>query len=96
MTQATASSIDTIAAQATPPGRGGVGIIRISGPESARVAETLLGTLPKPRFAHYGPFYGEDGAVMDEGIALWFPDLTPSPGKMFWNFRATAAPSLWI
>lgn len=81
MTQATASNTDTIAAQATPPGRGGVGIIRISGPESSVVAKTLLGTLPQPRFAHYGPFYAEDGSVMDEGIALWFPGPNSFTGE---------------
>lgn len=80
MSQA-ASSNDTIAAQATPPGRGGVGIIRISGPESARLAEQLLGSLPKPRFAHYGPFYGEQGQVLDEGIALWFPGPNSFTGE---------------
>ena len=92
MTQATASSIDTIAAQATPPGRGGVGIIRISGPESARVAETLLGRLPKPRFAHYGPFYGEDRTVMDEGIALWFPGPNSFTGEYVLELQGHGGP----
>jgi len=45
---------DTIAAQATPPGRGGVGIVRISGPKAAEVAQAVLGTVPKARYAHYG------------------------------------------
>ena len=80
MTQA-AFSTDTIAAQATPPGRGGVGIIRISGPQSADLARQLLGTLPKPRYAHYGPFYGAEGEVMDEGIALWFPGPNSFTGE---------------
>jgi len=74
-------SIDTIAAQATPPGRGGVGIIRISGPKSALLAEQLLGVIPKPRYAHYGPFYSEDGGVMDEGIALYFPGPNSFTGE---------------
>ena len=80
MTQA-ASNFDTIAAQATPPGRGGVGIIRISGPKSSDLAQQLLGALPQPRFAHYGPFYAEDGSVMDEGIALWFPGPNSFTGE---------------
>ncbi|MDR5866559.1 tRNA uridine-5-carboxymethylaminomethyl(34) synthesis GTPase MnmE [Halomonas koreensis] len=62
---------DTIAALATPPGRGGVGIIRVSGPACRRLAEPLLGECPPPRQAHYGPFRGRDGMI-DEGIALFF------------------------
>ena len=65
--------VDTIAAQATPPGRGGVGIIRVSGPQSRSVAEAIVGHCPPPRFAHYGPFHGEDGSVLDMGLALYFP-----------------------
>ncbi|MEQ5803864.1 tRNA uridine-5-carboxymethylaminomethyl(34) synthesis GTPase MnmE [Halomonas sp. H10-9-1] len=63
---------DTIAALATPPGRGGVGIIRVSGPLSATLAEAMIGQCPAPRRAHYGPFRGEE-TVLDEGIALFFP-----------------------
>ncbi|WP_417596113.1 tRNA uridine-5-carboxymethylaminomethyl(34) synthesis GTPase MnmE [Oceanospirillum sp.] len=81
MTQSAAYTIDTIAAQATPPGRGGVGIIRVSGPKSALLAEQLLGVIPKPRYAHYGPFYNEDGGVMDEGIALYFPGPNSFTGE---------------
>ncbi|GAA0795658.1 tRNA uridine-5-carboxymethylaminomethyl(34) synthesis GTPase MnmE [Marinobacterium sediminicola] len=65
---------DTIAAQATPPGRGGVGIIRLSGPQALSIAEQLLGFVPKPRHAHYTPFTGEGGQVLDQGIALYFPN----------------------
>ncbi len=63
---------DTIAALATPPGRGGVGIIRVSGPLCATIAEAVVGHCPSPRHAHYGPFRGE-ATVIDEGIALFFP-----------------------
>ena len=57
---------DTIAAIATAPGRGGVGIIRVSGTLAATVAEKLLGLLPQPRYAHYGPFTAADGTVLDD------------------------------
>ena len=68
---------ETIIAQATPPGRGGVGIVRISGPGAASIACAMLGHLPRPRYAEYLPFRiaGQDGGshVIDHGIALYFP-----------------------
>ncbi len=67
------SHSDTIVAQATPPGRGGVGILRISGPKAAEVAQQVLGKLPRPRYADYLPFTEANGTVLDQGIALWFP-----------------------
>ena len=63
---------DTIAAIATPPGRGGVGIIRISGPRCQAIATSILGKVPQPRQAEYLPFIGEDSVVLDQGIALYF------------------------
>ena len=65
---------DTIVAQATPPGRGGVGILRISGPKAQEVAQAVLGKLPRPRYAEYLPFLANDGSTLDEGIALFFPN----------------------
>jgi tRNA modification GTPase len=62
---------DTIAALATPPGRGGVGIIRVSGPACRKIAEAMIGHCPAPRYAHYGPFRGPEGNI-DEGIAMLF------------------------
>lgn len=64
---------DTITAIATPPGRGGVGILRISGHDAKEVALAVLGKLPKPRHADYLPFRDTDGSTLDQGIALWFP-----------------------
>ncbi len=65
---------DTICAIATAPGRGGVGIIRVSGSKSVAIAEKILGFTPKARYAHYSPFKACDGTVLDEGIALYFPN----------------------
>ncbi|ALT00562.1 tRNA uridine-5-carboxymethylaminomethyl(34) synthesis GTPase MnmE [Lacimicrobium alkaliphilum] len=62
----------TIVAQATAPGRGGVGIVRVSGSRAAEVAEKLLGTLPPVRKAEYLPFYDLKGNIIDQGIALFF------------------------
>ncbi|MGJ8580870.1 MAG: tRNA uridine-5-carboxymethylaminomethyl(34) synthesis GTPase MnmE [Psychromonas sp.] len=63
---------DTIVAQATAPGRGGVGIVRVSGPDAEAVAEIILGKKPKVRYAEYLPFYDQDKQVLDQGIALLF------------------------
>ncbi len=64
---------DTIAAIATPPGRGGVGIVRLSGPQTAAIARAICGLEPRPRHAHYARFRAADGSVLDEGLLLWFP-----------------------
>lgn len=63
---------DTIVAQATAPGRGGVGIVRVSGPAAEQVAGIVLGKLPRVRYAEYLPFEDEQGQVLDQGIALLF------------------------
>lgn len=63
---------ETIVAQATAPGRGGVGIVRVSGPAAERVAEIVLGRLPRVRYAEYLPFRDEQGQPLDQGIALLF------------------------
>ena len=72
---------DTIAAQATAPGRGGVGIIRVSGPDALKVAREVLKIEPKPRNAHYGPFHDENDEVLDQGIALFFPNPNSFTGE---------------
>jgi tRNA modification GTPase len=64
---------DTIAAIATAPGRGGVGVIRISGADLKPLAEAIVGKLPLPRYATYANFKAADGAVLDQGLALYFP-----------------------
>lgn len=65
---------DTIVAQATPLGRGGVGIIRVSGPLAAKVAVSITGKSLRPRYAEYLPFVDHTGAELDQGIALFFPN----------------------
>ena len=65
-------SRDTIAAIATAQGRGGVGIVRVSGQLVKQIAEQMTGRELKPRYAHYGPFYAEQQQALDEGLALYF------------------------
>ncbi|WP_439242837.1 tRNA uridine-5-carboxymethylaminomethyl(34) synthesis GTPase MnmE [Lonepinella sp. BR2474] len=72
---------DTIVAQATPIGRGGVGILRISGPLAMNVAQAVLGKTLKPRYANYLPFKDEDGTVLDQGIALFFQSPNSFTGE---------------
>lgn len=64
---------DTIAAIATPPGRGGIGIIRLSGSNLRSLAEQLLGQVPPSRIASHRSFRAQDGSVLDDGLALFFP-----------------------
>ena len=64
---------DTIVASATPPGTGGVGIVRISGSEAPDIARRILGSLPEPRYATYRVFRDAGGDEIDAGIALFFP-----------------------
>ena len=64
---------DTIAAIATAQGRGGIGVVRISGRHSEALAHEVLGKLPVARHATYGNFLDENGAILDQGVALFFP-----------------------
>jgi tRNA modification GTPase len=72
---------DTIVAQATALGRGGVGIIRVSGPLASQVALTLTGKQLRPRYAEYLPFIDQDGIQLDQGIALFFPNPNSFTGE---------------
>jgi tRNA modification GTPase len=64
---------DTIAAIASAPGRGAVGVIRVSGMEVPRIAEQIMGFLPAPRRARVANFVGSQGEAIDRGLALYFP-----------------------
>ena len=72
---------ETIVAQATAPGRGGIGILRVSGPKAVEVAQAVLGKCPKPRMADYLPFKDTDGTVLDQGIALYFKSPNSFTGE---------------
>ena len=64
---------DLIAAIATAPGRGGIGVVRVSGTDVAPLALAILGRVPAPRHATFSGFLDGDGQPIDEGIALHFP-----------------------
>ena len=63
---------DTIVAQATPAGRGGVGIIRISGLQAKNIATKIAGELPQPRFCTNRSFKDQQGNVIDTGLVIYF------------------------
>lgn len=75
------SDHDTIAAIATPPGRGGVGIIRVSGKLVSDIAEAMLGELPTARRAHLCDFQDSRQQSIDTGIALYFPGPNSFTGE---------------
>jgi tRNA modification GTPase len=72
---------DTIVAAATPPGRGGIGIVRISGPATRSLAAQILGSLPEPRHATVAVFAGAGGLTIDVGLALFFPGPASFTGE---------------
>jgi len=76
-----AAAADTIAAVATPPGAGGIAILRISGPAALGVAAAIAGPLPPPRQAALRRFRGADMEPIDEGIALVFPGPSSFTGE---------------
>jgi len=64
--------IDTIVARATPPGRGGVAIVRVSGPLAADIAKDVCGAIPAPRMATFAHFDDAHGNAIDSGLVLYF------------------------
>lgn len=85
---------ETIVAQATATGRGGVGILRISGKNVRQVAKEVLGHLPKPRYAEYLPFLDENGNQLDQGLALFFPEPNSFTGEDVLELQGHGGPVL--
>ena len=83
---------DTIAAQATAPGRGGVGIIRLSGPKSLAIAKQIIGFEPTPRYAHYVPFKDAQNTQLDMGLALYFPGPNSFTGEDVFELQGHGGP----
>lgn len=94
MTEQSFSSMskETIAAQATAPGRGGVGIIRVSGPEVKNVAQAILGKIPELRKAEYLTFKNLAGDALDQGIALYFKGPNSFTGEDVIEFQGHGGP----
>ncbi len=85
---------DTIVATASPPGRGGIGIVRVSGPNVTHIAAEILGSLPAPRYAQHARFMGADGVALDEGLALYFPAPHSYTGEAVLELHGHGGPLL--
>jgi tRNA modification GTPase len=83
---------DTIVALATPPGRGGVGVVRLSGPAAEEIGTALLGTLPEPRRAELRGWRGADGEPIDVGLVLYFPAPASFTGEAVLELHGHGGP----
>jgi tRNA modification GTPase len=83
---------ETIAAIATPSGRGAIGIVRVSGPLAPEIARRLLGRLPEARVATYGVARDAQGRVLDEGLSLYFPAPRSYTGEHGFEFQGHGGP----
>lgn len=83
---------DPICAIATPPGRGGVGIVRISGDSIEAIAIALIGQLPAPRHASLTTVRDVDGRPIDRGIALYFPAPNSFTGEHVLELQLHGSP----
>jgi tRNA modification GTPase len=86
------AAVDTIAAVATAPGRGGIGVLRLSGPQAPEIARKILGRLPKPRHATLCTARDARGVVLDQGIALYFPAPHSYTGEDVLEFQGHGGP----
>lgn len=85
---------DTIAAIATPTGRGGIGVIRVSGALAATAIRALLKKTLQPRRAHLLPFYDSDDSILDTGLALFFPGPHSFTGEDVLELHCHGSPVL--
>jgi tRNA modification GTPase len=86
------SASETIVAIATPPGRGGIGVVRISGGGARAIAKALCGIAPEPRRAQLTAFAGTDGAAIDRGLALFFAAPHSFTGEDVLELHAHGSP----
>lgn len=85
---------DTIVAAATPPGRGGVGVVRLSGPKVPELAAILIGELPAARHATLSRFLDSAGNPIDIGLALFFPGPHSYTGEHVLELQGHGGPVL--
>ena len=83
---------DTVVAIATPSGRGGIGIVRVSGPAAAKLAQAITGIVPLPRQARFVRFSDAQGDVIDEGLVLLFKAPASFTGEDVLELHAHGSP----
>jgi tRNA modification GTPase len=83
---------DTICAVATPAGRGGIGVIRVSGAKCVELCTRLTALTPTPRQAQYAEFRGVDGALIDTGLSLFFRGPQSFTGEDVWELQTHGSP----
>ncbi len=79
-------------AVATPPGQGGISIVRLSGADVPAIADSLIGVCPKPRFAIYTDFKDDNRSAIDNGIALFFPAPNSYTGENVLELQGHGSP----
>lgn len=85
----------TIAAIATPPGRGGVGVVRVSGPRAQTIGLSLSGRKSfRPRYCHFATFRDADGQALDEGLVVFFPGPHSFTGEDVVEFHGHGGPAV--
>jgi len=84
--------MDTIVAAATPPGVGGVGVVRLSGPQVEEIARRMIGELPEPRFATSATFRNAAGEDLDSGLALYFAGPASFTGESVLELQGHGGP----
>src|SRR5690606_25595483 len=87
-----AEAAETIAAIATAPGSGGIGVVRVSGDGSRQIAEAILGHCPAPRHAAYLDFREADSGLIDRGIAIYYPAPHSYTGEDVLELQAHGGP----
>ena len=86
------NSLDSIVAIATAPGRGGVGIVRVSGPDISAFTRAIIGKKLLPRQATFSHFSGANGDVIDEGVAIYFPAPASFTGEHVLELQGHGGP----
>lgn len=85
---------DIIAAIATPLGRGGIGIVRLSGKNLQQIAKVILGDLPKGRHASLSNFKDKNGSIIDQGVAIFYPSPHSYTGEDVLELQGHGGPAV--
>ncbi len=94
MNKVSRGTTETIVAIATPPGRGGIGVVRVSGGSLSQLIEALLGKVPVPRKATYTTFQDDTGLAIDQGVALYFPSPHSYTGEDVLELQGHGGPAV--